>query len=223
MTIALVWIAYLLPELSYCPGQAPMDAHSSSAKIWGWAVTRRTYLNGSTIPRQGPTSDTKLAAIGTDLACIVCSSVIRQGQPNSGESCIALQSGLTLTSLPSFHTVQSSPAVHEFCAAGEECCKRGDGRVCAPLWCLMSWHRSQSGSEQSQLCGFTTQEFSMVGGYTENPEKPQNCQNWGVAACMGMSACSGQYGTCPVLKHLWLGSKLEGCERSGKFLISALD
>ena len=23
-------------------------------------------------------------------------------------------------------------------------------------------------------------EFSMVGGYTENPEKPQNCQNWGV-------------------------------------------
>ena len=26
-------------------------------------------------------------------------------------------------------------------------------------------------------------EFSMVGGYTENPEKPQNCQNWGVGAC----------------------------------------
>ena len=32
------------------------------------------------------------------------------------------------------------------------------------------------------------QEFSMVGGYTENLEKPQNCQNWGVGAC------SGQYG-----------------------------
>ena len=29
--------------------------------------------------------------------------------------------------------------------------------------------------------GFTMQEFSMVGGYTENPEEPQNCQNWGVA------------------------------------------
>ena len=27
----------------------------------------------------------------------------------------------------------------------------------------------------------------MVGGYTENPEKPQNCHNWG-------GACSGQYG-----------------------------
>ena len=32
-------------------------------------------------------------------------------------------------------------------------------------------------------------KFSMVGGYTENLEKPQNCQNWGVGAC------SGQYGT----------------------------
>ena len=50
---------------------------------------------------------------------------------------------------------------------------------------------------QLQLCklsgptfGFTTQEFSMVGGYTENLEKPQNCQNWGV------DTCSGQYGSC---------------------------
>ena len=34
----------------------------------------------------------------------------------------------------------------------------------------------------------------MVGGYTENPEKPQNCKNWGVGACMGMGACLGQYG-----------------------------
>ena len=33
-----------------------------------------------------------------------------------------------------------------------------------------------------------------VGSYTENPEKPQNCQKWGVDACMGiMDACSGQY------------------------------
>ena len=39
---------------------------------------------------------------------------------------------------------------------------------------------------QSQLCElsgstfeFNTQEFSMVGGYTEKLEKPQNCQNLG--------------------------------------------
>ena len=37
--------------------------------------------------------------------------------------------------------------------------------------------------------GFNTQEFSMVGGYTENLEKQQNYQNWGVGAC------SGQYGS----------------------------
>ena len=30
---------------------------------------------------------------------------------------------------------------------------------------------------------FTTQECSMVGGYTEDLKKPQNCQNWGVSAC----------------------------------------
>ena len=34
-----------------------------------------------------------------------------------------------------------------------------------------------------------------VGGYTENLEKPQNHQNWGVGACTGMGACLGQYGT----------------------------
>ena len=65
-----------------------------------------------------------------------------------------------------------------------------------------AWCRgAQSASEQSQLCelsrpifGFTMREFSRVGGYTENPEKPQNCQTWGVGACSGMGACSGQYG-----------------------------
>ena len=38
---------------------------------------------------------------------------------------------------------------------------------------------------QSQLCefsgstfGFNTQKFSMVGGYTENLEKPQNVNIW---------------------------------------------
>ena len=34
-----------------------------------------------------------------------------------------------------------------------------------------------------------------MSSYTENPEKPQNCQKWGVGACTGMGACSGQYGT----------------------------
>ena len=36
----------------------------------------------------------------------------------------------------------------------------------------------------------TTQEFSVVGGYKEDLEKPQNCQNRGVGTC------PGQYGIC---------------------------
>ena len=56
-----------------------------------------------------------------------------------------------------------------------------------------AWCRGvQSASEQLQLCElsgptfrFATQEFSMVGGYTENLEKPQNGQNWRVGACLG--------------------------------------
>jgi len=34
----------------------------------------------------------------------------------------------------------------------------------------------------------------MVGGYMENLKKPQNCQNWGVGACVGVGACPGQCG-----------------------------
>ena len=54
---------------------------------------------------------------------------------------------------------------------------------------------------QLQLCEFSgptfrfiTQEFSMVGGYTQNLKKPENYQNWRVGACSGVGAFSGQYG-----------------------------
>ena len=53
---------------------------------------------------------------------------------------------------------------------------------CVNRWYLMSWHPNCIRT-QSQLCklseatfGFTMQEFSMVGSYMENTEKPQN---WG--------------------------------------------
>ena len=48
----------------YCPGQAPMGACSSSAKNWGWAVTRRRCLNGPTIYTQAATQDAELATRG---------------------------------------------------------------------------------------------------------------------------------------------------------------
>ena len=71
----------------------------------------------------------------------------------------------------SFRSVQSSLAVRKFRVAGKERCERGHGRVCANLWCLMSWHpkRNRSYVRLSRpTFGFTTQEFSMVGGYTKN-------------------------------------------------------
>ena len=39
---------------------------------------------------------------GTEWTCIVGSSVIRRGQPDSGESCIILQSGLTRSLIAKF-------------------------------------------------------------------------------------------------------------------------
>ena len=42
--------------------------------------------------------------------------------------------------------------------------------------------------------GFTMQEFSMVGSYTEDLNKLQNCHYWWVGTCAGMGTCPGQYG-----------------------------
>ena len=128
-----------------CPRQAPMGARSSSAKNWGWAVTRRTCLNGSTISTQGPTSDAKLAAIGTKSTCIVGLSVICRGQPDSGESCIVLQSRLTCSLIAKFP--QRSVVA---CSTRISCCGGRTLRM-----------RPQTG----------VLEFSMVGDYMENPEK----------------------------------------------------
>ena len=56
-----------LYHIPYCSKQALMGARSSSVKNWGWAVTQRMSLNGSTIPVQGPTPDVKLAARGYQI------------------------------------------------------------------------------------------------------------------------------------------------------------
>ena len=73
------------------------------------------------------------------MACTVTLSVIRRGPPNSGKSCIVLQSRPTCSLVAKFLSVQSSLAVCEFCAAEEERCEQGHGQVCANLRCRMSW------------------------------------------------------------------------------------
>ena len=160
----------------YCPEQAPMGAHSSSVKIWGWAVTWRTRLNGSTIPMQGPTQDAKLAAMGLNGLGSSVRQLFVEASPTVEKAASCYKADRLVASLLSFRSIQSSLAVRKFHAAGEEHCKRGHGRVCVNLWCLMSCR-----SADLRTFGFTTREFSMVGGYTENLEKPQNCQNRGWA------------------------------------------
>ena len=124
-------------HIPYCPEQAPMGTRSSSTKIWGWVVTWRKYLNGSTIFEQGPTLGCEVGSHGAKSTCIVVSSMLHRGQPDSGEGCIVLQSEPTRSLVAKFPHVQSSPAVCKFCAAREERCEPGHWQVCANL---MSWH-----------------------------------------------------------------------------------
>ena len=104
-----------------------------------------------------------------------------------------------VASLPSLCSVQSSLAVRKFRAAGKQRCKRGHGWVCANFWCLMSWHPKRNCSYVSSADLPSDSICKNLAWWvvtrTENLEKPQNCQNWGVGACSGMGACSGQYGT----------------------------
>ena len=147
--------------------------------------------------RKGPPC-AKFSCHGTELTCIIDSSVLRRGQPNSGEGCIMLQSGPTCSLLAKFPHIQSSLAVCEFCASVDERCERGHGWVYTHLWCLMSWRPKRIKTitatcmlaQRTSTFGFTMQEFSMVSGYTKNPEKPQN---WEVGACVGMGTIRYRY------------------------------
>jgi len=98
-----------------------------------------------------------------------------RGQPDSGEGCIVLKADKLIASLLSFCMFSHRLQYVNFVLQG----KRPWKGVCE--WTFDAWcHGTQSTSEQSQLCKlsrptfrFTTQEFSIVGSYTENPEKPQ--------------------------------------------------
>ena len=121
----------------YCPGQAPMGAHSSSTKIWGWVVTQRRCR--STISTQGPTLDAKLDAIGPNrLASFVCPCFV-EASPTVEKNVLCYRADRLVASLLNFRSVQPSLLVRKFHDAGEERCEQGHGRVCAKLWWQMSW------------------------------------------------------------------------------------
>ena len=160
-----------------------MDDRTSGTK-------KLTCLNGSTIPCKRPSRMQRLATRGYRIDLHRRFARFRWGKPDGGESCIVLESG------PTRSLVAKPPrlAVCKFrnCNWGMPRTSGGHGRVRAKLCCRMSW--GWSASEWSQLCTWaqlthfrsTTQEFSMVGGYMEDIEKPQNCN---VGACSGVGAC----------------------------------
>ena len=163
-----------------------MGTRSSSNKIWGWAVTQRRWLNSWIIPVQGPTLDAKLDPMGLNRLASSVHLCFVMASPMVEKAVSCYGADQLVASLLSFCSVQSSLAVREFHAAGEECCKRGHGRVC-DAWC----RGVQSASEQFQLCElsgptfrYAMQEFSLLGCYMENSEK--------LSKLVG-GACPGQY------------------------------
>jgi len=165
--------------------QAPMGAHSSSAKIWGWAVTRRKCFKWFNYPRASVHPDAKLAAMAPNRLASSVRPCFVEASPTVEKAVSWFRADWLVASLLSkFPQRQSSPVVREFHAANEERCEPGHGQVCANL---MSWCPKRIRAMWAQRT-FHYARISMVGGYTENPEKPQNCQKWGVGAC------SGQYG-----------------------------
>ena len=87
-------------------------------------------------PRASAHPGCEVGSHGAESACIIGSSMLRRGQPDSGEGCIMLQSGPTLASLLSICSIQSLPAVRKFRAVREERCEPSHGQVCVNL---MSW------------------------------------------------------------------------------------
>ena len=112
--------------LPYCPEQAPMGARSSRAKIWGWAVTRRKCLNGSTIPEQDPhRMRSWQPCMGPNRLASSVRPCFVEASPTVEKAVSRYKEDRLVDSLLSFRSVQSSPAVREFLAAREERCEPG--------------------------------------------------------------------------------------------------
>ena len=84
----------------------------------GWAVTRKKCLNRSNYFRARAHPGYEVGSHGPESTCIVGSSVLRQGHPDSGEGCIRLQSGPTRSLVAKF--LQRSVVA---CSARISCCR----------------------------------------------------------------------------------------------------
>ena len=85
-------------------------------------------------PRKGPSRMQRKLPGGTESTCIVASSVLRRGQPDSGESCIVLQRGPTcslVAKFPKRSVVACSTWI--LCCRGRTLRTRPRTAVCEPL------------------------------------------------------------------------------------------
>ena len=126
-------MCFLFCVIPYCPEQAPTGARGSSTKIWGWPVTWRKCLNGSTIPMQGATPDVKLAVMGPNRLASSVRPCFVEASPTVEKAISCYKEDRLVASLLSFCSVQSSLAVCEFRTAREECCEPGHGQLRANL------------------------------------------------------------------------------------------
>ena len=81
-------LTLLCSAIPYCPGQAPMGAHSSNIKNWRWVIVLRRYVLEWF---NYPCASTHRRWRGTESTCIVALPVLCRGQPGGGESCIVLE------------------------------------------------------------------------------------------------------------------------------------
>ena len=101
----------------------------------GWAVTRKKCLNRSNYFRARAHPGYEVGSHGPEPTCIDGSSFVK-ATPTVEKAVSGYKADRLVASLLSFRSVQSSPAVREFRAAGEKRCGPGHGQVCANL---MSW------------------------------------------------------------------------------------
>ena len=153
--------------MPYCPGQAPLVAHSSSTKNWGWVVAWRGCLNGSTIPVQSLHPRWEVSSQG--VPNWPASSLCHWGKPDGGESCIMLERGSTHSLVPKLPQ-HSSLAVCKFLAASKECCEWDSGRLCVKL-CCQGWCGASAILHARILHGGRLHRGPQINKQT------QNCQN----------------------------------------------
>ena len=152
---------------------------------------------------QGPTTDAKLAA---RVYRIVTSSVLRRDQPNSGESCIMLQSWPTRNLVAKF--LQRLVIT---CSMQISCCRERTLRmrprmgVCK-LWCLISWRpkRIRTITAQWTYLQIHYARIQHGRGYMENLKKLQNCQNLGDGRLLGYGRLLGTIQYCYRIKRMHL-------------------